>query len=283
MTSCWTDCGSDWPKNSRFRHRLTGKFLADLKVWFGDYVRTFRTKDKQTQQNFDLKEGHTRRVCREIVALGKKLGLKEDALRLAEVIALLHDIGRFEQYAKYKTFSDGRTENHAEWGIRVLGRHKVLKPLDKKARKLILCAIRQHNKPLLERMNDGECLFFSRLLRDADKLDIWRVVTGYYHRKGVARNGALELELPDMPGISAAVIDDLLHQRIVDIRHVHNLNDYKLLQAAWIFDINFQATLDRVQRRGYLEKIRAVLPSTKKIGEIFAAIRSYANDRSLSC
>lgn len=256
-------------------HELTTEFLSGLKAWFAGYVRTFRTGERETQQNIGMKEGHTGRVCREILALGRKLGLGDDALRLAETIALLHDIGRFEQYAKYKTFSDRKSENHAGLGIRVLERQGILTALDEKTGKLILCAIRHHNRPVLEGVENGECLFYSRLLRDADKLDIWRVLTGYYHRKSGRRNAALELGFPDAPGFSPEVAGDLLNRRIVDIRHVRNLNDYKLLQAAWVFDVNFRITLDRVRRRCYLEKIRAALPPGREIDEIFAGMERF--------
>jgi hypothetical protein len=253
--------------------------VTGLKEWFTSYVQTFRTGDIQIQRNMDLKAGHTRRVCREIVALGKKLGLRDSALRLAEIIALLHDIGRFEQYTKYRTFRDGKSENHAELGIRVLERFGILKPLGNKAEGLILCAICHHNEPSLSRVENADCLFFSRLLRDADKLDIWRVVTEYYHRKSGERNGALELELPDTPGFSKECGRDLMKKGIVDIQHVKSLNDYKLLQIGWIFDVNFEPTLHCIKRRRYLEMIWDVLPGTEEIKEIFDAVHAFLHAR----
>ena len=53
-------------------------------------------------------------VCKEILNIGEQIELNNDELRLSEVIALFHDIGRFEQYAHYKTFVDRKSENHAE-------------------------------------------------------------------------------------------------------------------------------------------------------------------------
>ncbi len=61
---------------------------------------------------------------------------------------------------------------------------------------------------------------------------------------------------------------------IVNIAHVTNLNDFKLLQAGWIFDINFQPTLDRIKKHRYIELIREVLPESKEIDEIFDLINS---------
>jgi len=41
-------------------------------------------------------------------------------------------------------------------------------------------------------------LLYSRLIRDVDKLDIWRVVTDYYNSGNAKRNVAMVLELPKL-------------------------------------------------------------------------------------
>ena len=92
---------------------LPEKELKDLKSWFAKYVMSFQHADPEIQQNITLKEDHTHRVCKAIVEIGVALGLHHDALRLAEAIALLHDIGRFEQFTRYRTFMDMRFKSHA--------------------------------------------------------------------------------------------------------------------------------------------------------------------------
>ncbi|MEA1885975.1 MAG: HD domain-containing protein [Bacteroidota bacterium] len=243
--------------------------IANIKNWFSGYVDTFKEGDPEMQENIKLKEDHTRRVCREILKIGKKLGLNDDELRLAEIIALLHDVGRFEQYARYGTFKDGKSENHAELGIRILEEKGILKHFDDTIQYLIIRSIRYHNRASLPTDENETCLFYSKLLRDADKLDIWKVVTDYYHRKDGKKNTALELELPDTPGISREVYNDLLNKRAVKTKNIHNLNDFKLLQAGWIFDINFKPSLDMAKERHYLEKIRTALPESNEIDEVY--------------
>ena len=77
-----------------------------LKEWFAEYVETFRSDNHEIQQNIELKKGHTKRVYNEILKIGAQLGLNSQEMNLAETIALFHDVGRFEQYFRYKTFSD---------------------------------------------------------------------------------------------------------------------------------------------------------------------------------
>jgi putative nucleotidyltransferase with HDIG domain len=261
---------------------MNRKIVENLNTWFTGYVQTFKSKNADWQRNISLKEEHTRRVCMEILHIGKKLGLSDEDLRLAEVMALFHDIGRFEQYVRYGTFVDARSENHAELGIRILREREVLSGLEKSAQELILRTILYHNRAALPEQETENCLFFAKLLRDADKLDIWRVLTDYYRQKGEKRNETLELGLPDTPGISEDVYEDLMAGRIVDIKNLKNLNDFKLLQVGWIYDINFAPTFQRIRQRGYLGTIRDALPESEKIERIFAAAQSFLDKNCLA-
>jgi HD superfamily phosphohydrolase YqeK len=248
------------------------KNLSDLKKWFLDYIETFRYEDPDLQQNFAIKREHTERVAEEIVNIGNQLGLSDRELNLAEIIAIFHDIGRFEQYYSYRTFSDHKSEDHAELGIKILKDNKVLDFPGKEIRGLILTAIRYHNRAFLPVSETKTHLFYSRLIRDADKLDIWRVVTDYYRSFNHERNSALELELPDDTGISKDVIESLMNKQIVNTKHIRNLNDMKLLQAGWVFDINFRPTIECIKKRRYMEFLRNALPQTKEITAIFNII-----------
>ena len=243
--------------------------LEEVKKWFTDYVHTFKFVDQGIQQNIDLKEDHTMRVCNEILNIGTQLGLNDDELRLAEIIALLHDIGRFEQISRYQTFMDSKSVDHAELGVKIVKHLEVLKPFDDSIKELVYCSVKYHSKPSLPVIENEDCMFFSKLLRDADKLDIWNVVTEYYNGKGGGKNGAIVLDLPDTHGISEKIYRDLMNKSTVYIKDVKNLNDFKLLQAGWIFDINFSVTIDIIRNRRYLEMIKQTLPESKEIDEIF--------------
>lgn len=254
---------------------MNEKNVQYLKDWFFHYVQKFKQGDINFQENITLKENHTMRVCKEIVDIGKQIGLNNDELRLAEVIALFHDIGRFEQYAYYRTFVDNKSVNHAELGVQILKDNKVLVALDESKQSLILRTISYHNRASLPKNETDACLMYTKLLRDADKLDIWRVVTDYYNQKNGKQNAALELDLPNTSGVSEAVCQDIINSRIVDIKHLKNLNDFKLLQMGWVFDINFDATFHCVQSRRYMEMIGDALPKSKDIQDVIGIIQLY--------
>ncbi|KAF5419859.1 MAG: hypothetical protein C5S45_05860 [Candidatus Methanocomedens sp.] len=118
-------------------------------------------------------------------------------------------------------------------------------------------------------------MLYSKLLRDADKLDIWRVVTTYYAQRHKHRNPALELELPDTHGYSLCFVEDILNNRISNSHALKTYNDMKLLQLGWIFDINFTRTFLYIQQRQIIEKIITTLPDTEDIRKIQNHLNEY--------
>lgn len=252
--------------------------LDKLRKWFADYVAAYYTDDPIYNRNINLKEKHTERVCREIIMLGRALGLSQEDMLLAETMALFHDIGRFPQYATYGTFKDSSSENHAKLGLRELTKHNTLSVCSDVEQTLITKAIGYHNVRTLPEDEDERCLFFARLLRDADKLDIWKVVIDYYDHRDEQPNSTIELGLPNNQAYSPAILNALRDHRIADLKDMTTLNDFKLLQISWIFDVNFSPTFRAVNERRYMEKIAATLPLTAEIGETLEIVQAYARE-----
>ncbi len=239
--------------------------LTKLKTWFSDYVAGYYTDDSSCNRAVRLKEDHTKRVCSNIVMLCKALKVSPQGMLLAETMALLHDIGRFKQYAVYGTFSDMNSENHAMLGLRQIGKHKILNTLPKDEKKLIAKAIAYHNVAVLPESEDKNMLFFMRLLRDADKLDIWKVVIDYYHEREKNPNSTIELDLPDNDTCSPEILRALLEQRLARIEDLKTLNDFKLLQIGWVFDLNFAPSFRIVQNQKHIEQIASTLPQSSEV------------------
>jgi putative nucleotidyltransferase with HDIG domain len=260
-------------------YMIQEKTMADLKRWFAQYAETFRNGVPEHDRNINLKIEHTKRVCVEILDIGRSLRLDNDDLRLAEVIALFHDIGRFEQYDRYGTFLDLKSKDHALLGVEILERTGVLKGINRNTQGLIKRVVGYHNRRTLPENETEYCLFFTKLLRDADKLDILRVVTDYYKKRDGTKNGSIELGLPDLPDVSDEVCADIKAGRIVKTESLRTLNDFKLLQMAWIYDVNFPRTFQLMRDRNYLEAIRNTLPLTQMITDIYAQLRAFLEAR----
>lgn len=260
---------------------LTESNLNGFKEWFFKYVKSFYSSDPIIQDGLELKEKHSLRVCGEILDIGSKLNLSQNNLRIAETVALFHDIGRFEQFSRYQTFADRKSENHGELGVKVLKQENVLGILEKDLQELILKAILYHNRLKIPENENSTCLFFSKLIRDADKLDIYNLVSAYYYLdNSEKKNSAIELDLPDKPEISEEVLSALRHGNVVSNRALKSMNDFKLLQMGWIYDINFQPTFQLIYKRNYLQKIRNALPPIEEMDNIYAKLTSYLKEKS---
>lgn len=251
------------------------KTARRAEAWFSGYVRGFLRSAGPNMSHMSLRLAHTRRVRREIEGLGKSLGLRGPRLRLASLLGLLHDTGRFEQCARHGACVDHRSINHGELGALILKREGVLRTAGPRAREVLLRAIRLHNRPRLPRL-PGDVGFFARLIRDADKLDIWRVVSRHVSRRPFKPCRPIDLGLPVTPGFSPKARVGLLKGGIVNFGHLRNLNDLKLLQLSLAYDLNFAPAFRRVLHLRFLEKIRATMPKTEWIDSAYGAVREHA-------
>lgn len=255
--------------------------LEKFRAWFDNYVTGFYGDDEYVNANIELKDKHSRRVCEEMLYLADELGLSDNQRRVAEASALLHDIGRFEQFIKYRTYNDPRSVNHCLLGLEVLGKMKVLDGLGRGEKEIIEKAIEYHGLTELPAGLDGEVLLFSQLLRDADKLDIFYVVIAYYDEYALNPNHfKLEVELPDEPWYSQNVLELVLNGHRMDYHILKNWNDMKLCQLSWIYDINFAETLRRIKQRKYVEKIISHLPKNEEIAKVKESVLGYIEQRT---
>jgi hypothetical protein len=255
------------------------KNLKNLKAWFETYVSGFYTDDPMHNSTIRLKEKHTEHVCRNMILLGNALGLSDQEMILAETMGLFHDVGRFKQYAVYGTFKDMASENHALLGLRELAAHDVLAGCTEDEKNWITKAIACHNAAEISAAENGKTLLFIRLLRDADKLDIWRVFIEYYKSRDEHPNPVVEIGLPDDPYFSPEVVAALNEDRFVRFQDLKTSCDFRLLLVSWVFDLNFDCSFQLVKDRNYIEKIEATLPPSKQISAAIQHARDYVARR----
>ena len=67
------------------------------------------------------------------------------------------------------------------------------------------------------------------------------------------------------------------NEKMVQISTLKTLNDFKLLQLAWIYDLNFASSLRILESRQYIDDIAATLPRTKEIIGALATLQRYVD------
>ena len=155
------------------------ELLKEMHSWMDAYMKSFHTDDEEVMQGIRIKELHTGYVTSIAVQLAKHLQLSEHDAQLAEIMGLFHDVGRFHQYSLYKTFNDAESEDHADLGLKVLSELDFMKKLALGDEALVRFAIGRHNKKEIGPAPSEKALLFAKLLRDADKLDIYRVLSPF--------------------------------------------------------------------------------------------------------
>lgn len=230
-----------------------------LQAWFDSFSRSFLKGTAEVDTPLLLKIEHTQRVMGNIVRLAHAIGMNAQAVRVAEVIALFHDIGRFDQYHRYGTFNDRQSANHARLGVTVMKKNGVLSPLADDQQAIILDAIQLHNAPTLPPDRSPESLIFLRLIRDADKLDIWRIFAETFTNRRGSHPTVIQ-NLPDAPTWSAAILAAIDEKRMARLKNMKSLIDFKLLQLSWVFDLQFDETCRQALMRGNVMEIARTLP-----------------------
>jgi putative nucleotidyltransferase with HDIG domain len=240
--------------------------FEEYKLWFKEYVYKFYSgADEQDEENIRLKEDHSLRVLKNAQAIAQDEGLDSRLYFLTSLAALFHDIGRFEQYARFKTFNDKLSVDHARLGYEILKREKILNNLPFKEARNVLIAVLLHNRLSLPQKLPPDLQMITQIVRDADKLDIFPVVLSYV-QPGARQNKVVTLGLKDDPeAVSETILAQVQGERLANYTDMVYINDFKLLLLSWVFDLNFAFTCREVLRRGYVESLISLLPRTNPI------------------
>ena len=130
-----------------------------------------------TDDKVSLKVEHTYRVADlcERIAVAEKMSEYEQ--KLAWLLGMMHDVGRFEQLRRFHTFVDAQSVDHAALGADILFHEGHIRDYVQEADEdtLIETAVRWHSAYRLPEDLDERTRKFSNILRDADKIDILKV------------------------------------------------------------------------------------------------------------
>lgn len=254
--------------------------LLNLRKHFKRYCRQFCQCHASLPEPLALKAQHCRRVAVEAREMSSELHWPAHEQDLAQAAGLLHDIGRFSQFAEFGTFSDDASVDHGERGAVVLQKAGWLADWDSADLSAILTAVRYHNRLRVPTTVRGEALALLRLVRDADKLDILRIVLDAIERDGFR-------ELPSMlphvrleGPVSPQVIDDVSRGTCASLGSVQSLADFLLLQLAWVYDLNYPSAFRRFHARHFVPRIMSHVDGDRRIYALGEDITRFVLNRS---
>jgi putative nucleotidyltransferase with HDIG domain len=213
---------------------MTADDLARLETFFADYTRRFAGVDGRLHPMQQLKVDHSRRVVAYADRIMAAENWPEARRRLGRACALLHDVGRFSQYAEFGTFADHHSINHAARGAEVLRAEGALDALPAGEREAILVAVGCHNVRELAPTLTPEHAALAHLVRDADKLDIFRILEAAIRQGHLEDHPEIAWSLPERGPVNPELLAAVSAGKTVGYPLVHSLCDFMLIQVGWL-------------------------------------------------
>ena len=245
---------------------------------FDKYISNYDKSVKQIR----FKYFHSYRVEKLMKKLAIALGLSKEEVKIAELIGLLHDIGRFEQIKKYGDCSDVKTGiDHADESCIYLFDNNHIRDFieDDKYDSIIEDAIKYHNKIKIDDSIVGKNLLFSKMIRDMDKVDIYRVLSEEYSF------------IFNKDDVTSKVYETFNNHKTIDSHDKKTETDQVYAHLAFVYDINFKESFEILKQTNYLndyfksirlknDNEREYIENDKAFNELIDEINSFIKNNS---
>ena len=214
---------------------------------YNNYIKNYNLKDEKTS----AKVAHMLRVKENSKMIAKSLNLNNEDVQLAELIGLLHDIGRFEQLKRYNTYLDKKSVNHGEFGVKILFEEGLIRNFitDNTYDEIIKKAIINHNRNKIENgLNERE-LLHAKIIKDADTIDILYMAV-IEKPEVVYESDNIEKET-----FTDELFNEFMNNELLDYSKIKTHADIIITHFKYIFNMNFKYSFLLIKEKKYLEKI----------------------------
>lgn len=256
--------------------------IINIDDLFKKYTKNIlATAESETEYiHIKRKIDHSYRVANLSVRIGKTLNLNEHDISLIKTMSLIHDIGRFTQFIKYKTYDDLLSENHALLSVKIIEKENILSNYNEEEQKLILKAISLHNKKdLPDNLNEKEFIF-STILRDADKIDFFKSMVDIIPNIPTKEQAIFYSNKENKEVISDDVYNLIIQRKTVDNNLLKTVLDKKVRALGFITsDINHKESLKIIDENDYIDKIYKLMPQNIQTNTIYSMTKKYAKDK----
>lgn len=217
--------------------------IEKAKKAFIDYTNKYDLNNS----NITYKIHHSLRVMNYSKRIAENLNLTKEQIDLATLIGLLHDIARFEQWKRYKTYNDRKSIDHGDLAVEILEENDFIREFidDNKYDEIIKIAIKNHNKYKIEEL-EGEKLLQAQIVKDADKLDIFYQIANDYYK---------DPRVTETQDVSDDFYEEFKKEQCVHKKADATDLDELVLITSFIYDIYFDYSLKILYDEKYIERI----------------------------
>lgn len=274
-----------------------------IKKTFQEYTDRYDS----TNPKIKLKIDHTYRVADLCEQIAQSLELSAAEVDLAWLSGMPHDVGRFEQLRRYNTFSDAQSIDHARFAVELLYDEGLIAdyvpeisttelvadartwrsmggvnesptaqsedmPLSDILQTLRI-AIGEHSAYRIQKGLDERTRMFCQILRDADKVDIFRVICDTpmeevygFQTKDILRSA-----------ITPEVMQAFYEHHAVLRKLKKCPADYIVAHGSLTFELVYPESLRIAKEQGYLKQMMSFQSENPDTAEIFEDLRKDLN------
>ena len=212
-----------------------------------DFFEKFTSNYNMDEWGIKMKYDHSYRVMSYSKQIAESLDLDSKETDRATEIGLFHDLGRFPQYAEYKTFTDSKSIDHGDKSEEILKENGYNDDI-------LLKAVKYHNKYAVPEEFDDLTKLHCNLVRDADKIDIL-IMQG------------LEVKNHNYDDLSLYIPYFKEHKLVpndIDQGEAFGI----LRMVSYLFDINYKYSIEILIKKDILNKKMELLRNDKNSDQI---------------
>lgn len=221
---------------------------------FDNYVKKF---DLDNEKILD-KYKHSYRVYEYAKDIANSLKLNKDDISLVMKCALLHDIGIFDK---------AEVEENTDESFNTLIENNFINKFvsDEEERDIILYTINNYNKEQKEKTNDERKIVFSKIINDANKIDL--ICTEYV--------------VNEKEKINNKCIEDIKNKKEINVNSTINNLDKIIRSLSLIYNLNYTRSLEIILNNKTIENKVELLNtySNYDFTKIEKEIKNYIKER----
>lgn len=246
---------------------------------FLEYIKSMSFTKEQDNILNTLKLEHTYRVVRLSGILAGSVFQDENYenyITLSKIIAVLHDIARWEQMKTHNGFSD-IIGDHGESGAEIISQNDMLDGLENEQKEIVLTAIREHNKKYAG-IYDEFTQIFVDIIRDADKIDNLYIEIKNYNNSDKSLKNILQFS--DEHRLSQNIYDSIMSGNLADSKGRETITDFKFFKMAWCYGIKIPKSLEIIRENRYIQDIYGdIINPDEKMQEAYKKICAYLENQ----
>jgi len=260
---------------------ITEELLKECRLEFKKYFQSLIIDSPENQNKVEDIRTHSLRVVNNSLLIAKVVSQTDEDRRIGEVIALFHDLGRASLIVQGTESPTNIQRDHASLSAKLIQQMDFYPKISTDIQLILLKSIEGHNKLKLPKLDNEQQTLFARLLRDADKLDIFESSYRFFKEK-MGIQPIMTFDLVNSTEVSEKIIKSIQAGKTAAVEDMKTINDYKLLLLSMAFDLNFKYTFRILSEKQYIQKIYETLPKRDQIIDVYRSIKLFVENKFVS-